>query len=207
MKKTFMMMTVAAAAMVMVSCGKKAQTEGAEAGAEQTETTEQTETAADDASVAKAGENGYMAYDNKKGYTIDIPGGLFKYKNSILEEKDGEEGLLQYSLEKDNNMNNMMSVYFKEKDDMTPEAQKKDFEEWKESKKDGKILKEEIKDNTWTLIVEQKTEYATTYEAIKHIYNPEKKVYADIEIEYNETGKEKFTDDVINHIFDSFKFK
>ena len=180
-------MTVAAAAMVMVSCGKKAQTEGAEAGAEQTETTEQTETAADDASVAKAGE--------------------IKYKNSILEEKDGEEGLLQYSLEKDNNMNNMMSVYFKEKDDMTPEAQKKDFEEWKEGKKDNKILKEEIKDNTWTLIVEQKTEYATTYEAIKHIYNPEKKVYADIEIEYNETGKEKFTDDVINHIFDSFKFK
>lgn len=202
-----MMMTVAAAAMVMVSCGKKAQTEGAEAGAEQTETTEQTETAADDASVAKAGENGYMAYDNKKGYTIDIPGGLFKYKNSILEEKDGEEGLLQYSLEKDNNMTNMMSVYFKEGDDMSAEAQKKEFEEYKNNRKDDTIVKEEQKDNTWTLLIEHKTEWGSTFQAIKFFYNPEKKVYADIEIEYNEEGKKVFTDEVVNHIFDSFKFK
>ena len=98
MKKSFMMMMVACAAMVTVSCGSKKEQAGTtEAGGEQTEQAE----GAAEASGATAGEGGYMTYDNKLGYTIDIPNGLFKYKNKILDEKDGEEGLLQYTLEKD----------------------------------------------------------------------------------------------------------
>ena len=202
MKKSIMLMMVAAAAMVTVSCGsKKEQAEGAEAGAEQTEQ------ASGDASVATAGENGYMTYDNKKGYTIDIPGGLFKYKNSILEEKDGEEGLLQYTMEKDNSLNNMISVYFKDRDDLTAETAKKEYEDWKTTNKDATFKKDELKDNEWTLWMEEKSEYATSYRAIKYMYYPDKKKCVGIEIEYNDSGKEKFSDDVINHIYESFKLK
>ncbi len=204
MKKSFMMMMVACAAMVTVSCGsKKDQAETTEAGGE---TTEQAE-GASEASEATAGENGYLTYDNKKGYTIDIPNGMFKYKNKILDEKDGEEGLLQYTMEKDNTLNNQISVYFKDRDDLTADVVKKEYEDWKTTNKDATFKKDELKDNEWTLWMEEKSEYSTSYRAIKYIYYPEKKKCVGIEIEYNDSGKEKFTDEVINHIYESLKLK
>lgn len=204
MKKSFIMMMVACAAMVTVSCGsKKEQTETTEVGGEQTEQAE----GATEASEATASENGYLTYDNKKGYTIDIPSGMFKYKNKILDEKDGEEGLLQYTLEKDNSLNNMISVYYKDRDDLTADVVKKEYEDWKENNKDATFKKDELKANEWTLWMEEKSEFSTGYRAIKYIYIPEKKVCVGIEIEYNDAGKEKFTDEVINHIYESLKLK
>lgn len=188
-------MMVATAAMVTVSCGsKKEQAEGGEATGEQTE--------------QAAGENGYITYDNKLGYTIDIPGGMFKYKNKILDEKDGEEKLLQYTLEKDNIMSNKLDVSFKEKDPLTADDVKKDFEEWKGNYKDAKIVKEELKDDSWTLIVERENSVGDIdYYAFKQVYNMDKKVVINITFEYGDNGKEKFTEEVINHVFDSIKFK
>lgn len=208
MKKSFLMLMVAAAAMVTVSCGKKDQAQNAEAGAEQTE--QKAEGAEASAAAATAGENGYVAYDNKKGYTVDIPNGLFKYKNKILDEKDGEEGLLQYTQEADNNMTNILGVNYDEFDSLTPEQVKKDFEEWKGNQKDNNptFIKEEVNADNWTLIYEYKNSIGDKeYRALKRFYNFEKKATALIEFEYMDSGKAKFTDEIINHVFDSFKFK
>ena len=122
MNKLFKIGMTVVAVLMLASCGsKKDQAETTEAGGE---TTEQAE-GASEASEATAGENGYLTYDNKKGYTIDIPNGMFKYKNKILDEKDGEEGLLQYTMEKDNTLNNQISVYFKDRDDLTADVVRK----------------------------------------------------------------------------------
>ena len=207
MKKSFMMLMVAAAAMVTVSCGKKDQAQATEGDAQQTEQKAEAERPTE---VATPGENGYMAYDNKKGYTVDIPGGMFKYVNKILDEKEGEEGLLCYTQEKDNNLNNLMEVNFDDHDTLAPEDVKKDFEEWKGNQKDNnpKFTKEEVKADSWVLIFEYKNSIGDMeYRAIKKVYNFDTKATGLIEFQYGDAGKEKFSEEVINHVFDSFKFK
>ena len=201
MKKTFLMLMVAAAAMVTVSCGKKDQAK-AEGEAEQTEQKAEGETAA-----ATAGENGYQVYENKLGYTIEIPGGLFKYKNKILDEKDGEESLLQYTLNEGNILANKLSVYFKKNDGQTAESVKEDYDGIKGQLTDEKFVKDEVTADGYTLVYERVNSVGDTdYFAVKKIFNLDKKVNAQIEFEYNKKGQDKFTEEVINHVFDSFKF-